>query len=93
MAGNTEITYEIKEHIGVINTNENGWNKELNVVSWNGGPEKIDIRDWDPSHERMSRGITLTEEQAEKAAMLLGRRYRERAPQSVNAPARDDMAR
>ncbi|MEI3503270.1 MAG: PC4/YdbC family ssDNA-binding protein [Anaerovoracaceae bacterium] len=40
-----------------------GWRKELNLVSWNGGAPKYDIRDWDPDHERMSRGITLHEKE------------------------------
>ena len=53
------IIYEIKEHLGVICNYDTGWTKELNVVSWNGSASKYDIRDWDPAHERMSRGITL----------------------------------
>lgn len=51
------------------------------------------IRDWDPSHERMSRGITLTEEQAEKLTAALVQRYRDKAERSAGAPLRDDMAR
>lgn len=53
------ITYEIKEHLGVIKEYETGWKKELNMISWNGAVTKYDIRDWDENHERMSRGITL----------------------------------
>ena len=56
---NNDVTFEIKEHVGVIATNDTGWNKELNIVSWNGATPKYDIRDWDPSHARMSKGITL----------------------------------
>lgn len=70
-----EVTFEIKEHIGVISVNPKGWTKEINIVAWNGGAPKIDIRDWDETHERMSRGITLTEEQAEKMAELLTKHY------------------
>ena len=55
----SNVTFEIKEHIGVIASNDSGWNKELNIVSWNGGTPKYDVRDWDPDHERMSKGITL----------------------------------
>lgn len=54
-----EITFEIVEHIGVVSNYENGWTKEVNLVSWNGQPAKFDLRDWDREHERMSRGITL----------------------------------
>ena len=59
MQAEREVTFEIKEHIGVINEFDNGWNRELNIVSWNGQAPKYDIRDWDGGHERMSRGITL----------------------------------
>ena len=54
-----EVTFEIVEEIGVIATHSTGWKKELNLVSWNGGQAKYDIRDWDPGHSRMSRGVTL----------------------------------
>lgn len=59
-----EVTYSIVKLIGVIEERKDGWNKEINLVSWNGGPTKFDIRDWDPDHERMTRGITLFEETA-----------------------------
>lgn len=55
--------FEIKKHIGVLNTRPSGWRKELNIVSWNGGEPKYDIREWNETHEKMSRGTTLTEEE------------------------------
>ena len=72
---NTEVTFEIMEHVGVLESRADGWTKEVNIVSWNGGPAKIDIRDWDPTHERMTRGITLMEDVAEKLAQALTARY------------------
>ena len=93
---NTEVTFEIMEHIGVLDTYDNrvqAWTKEVNIVSWNGGPAKIDIRDWDASHERMSRGITLTEEQAEKLTKSLIERYRAKTAQEHVAPMKDSMER
>ena len=66
-----QINYEIKEHIGIISENKNGWTKELNLVSWNDNDPKYDIREWDPKHEKMSRGITLTEEEAYELSILL----------------------
>lgn len=75
--GNDEVTFEIKEHIGVLEQRKDGWTKEVNIVSWNGGQAKIDIRDWDPSHERMSRGITLFEDTAEKLSEKLSQRYQQ----------------
>lgn len=65
------ITFEITEHIGVISENARGWTKELNLVSWNDRDPKYDIRDWDPDHEKMSKGITLTEEEAMTLKELL----------------------
>lgn len=53
------ITFEIREYLGVISKHDSGWNKELNIISWNGQTPKYDLRDWDPHHERMSRGITM----------------------------------
>ena len=93
---NTEVTFEIMEHIGVLDTYDNGeqaWTKEVNIVSWNSGPAKIDIRDWSADHERMSRGITLTEEQAEKLTKSLVERYRAKEDLNKTAPMRNDMAR
>ncbi len=66
-----EFSFAIKEHIGVISTYQSGWTKEVNVVQWNGGADKLDIRDWDGEHEHMSRGITLYEEEAKTLMDLL----------------------
>ena len=55
-----EFTYEITEELGVISEGSRGWRKELNLISWNGGTPKYDIRDWAPDHEKMGKGVTLT---------------------------------
>lgn len=70
-----EFKFEIIEHLGVIGSPRDGWTKEVNIVSWNGAPAKIDIREWDGAHDRMSRGITLTEEQAHLLCKVLKERY------------------
>ena len=75
-----EITFEIKQHIGVISVYPTGWRKELNLVAWNGGAEKIDVRDWDPEHEHMSRGITLHRDEAKKLHELLGQAVLDKEP-------------
>lgn len=69
------VTFEILEHIGVIEENNNGWKREVNIVSWNGGQPKYDIREWDPAHERMSKGITLTDAQAKALSEILKERF------------------
>ena len=66
-----EVTFEIKEHLGLISEDRNGWKKEVNLVAWNGQPPKVDIRSWDSSHERMTRGITLTMDEADNLAIIL----------------------
>lgn len=73
---NTEITFKIVEKIGVIAEYQTGWTKEINMVSWNEGEPKYDIRDWSPDHERMSRGVTLRED--ELRLMLNHLKYRNR---------------
>ena len=58
-----ELTYEIEKKIAVLSTNSKGWQKELNLVSWNNRPAKYDLREWSPEHDKMGKGVTLTEEE------------------------------
>ena len=69
-----DVTFEIIEEIGIISTLETGWTKEINLVRWNGGVAKYDIRDWDPQHMRMSKGITLKEDEMRRILDLMRRR-------------------
>ena len=66
-----ELTYEIVKEIGVLSENARGWRKELNLISWNGRDAKYDSRDWAPEHEKMGKGITLTEDEAQELKKLL----------------------
>lgn len=68
---NKEVTFEIIKQVGVLEEFQTGWTKELNIISWNGSKPKYDIRDWDENHERMSRGITLSEEQMKNLIELM----------------------
>lgn len=68
-----DFQYEIVEEIGILSENAKGWRKELNKISWNGGVPKYDIRDWAPEHEKMGKGVTLTEEEARQLYELLGK--------------------
>ncbi len=70
-----EIKYEIKETIGIIKESPNGWNKELNLVSWNEAKPKYDLRDWAPDHEKMGKGVTLSEDEAQMLYELLKGRF------------------
>jgi hypothetical protein len=55
-----EIKFEIKETVGAISQSPKGWNKELNLISWNGKEPKFDLREWAPEREKMGKGVTLT---------------------------------
>lgn len=72
-----EITYEITKELGVISENAKGWTRELNLVSWNGHEPKFDIRDWNPDHTRMSKGMSLTEDEMKKLVELFNARDEE----------------
>jgi len=65
------FSYQIVKHFGVISQEKTGWQKELNLVSWSGRTPKLDIRDWAPNHEKMGKGVTLTEIEASALAELL----------------------
>lgn len=68
-----DIEYEIVEELGVISERTKGWTRELNLISWNGGAPKYDVRDWAPNHEKMGKGITLSIEEAESLKDLLSK--------------------
>ena len=72
MAKNNEIKFVIKEHIATLSTNEKGWSKELNLVSWNDREPVYDIRTWDAEHKHMGKGITLSEEEIRRLGKVLG---------------------
>ena len=66
-----DFKYEIVEELGVLSENNKGWRKELNLISWNDGEPKYDVRDWSPEHEKMGKGVTLTKEEAKQLYILL----------------------
>ena len=66
-----ELKFEITERIGVLSENAKGWTKELNKVSWSEREPKYDLREWNPDHSRMGKGITLTDEEVETLKAIL----------------------
>ncbi len=66
-----DFKYEIMEEIAVLSTNQNGWTKELNLISWNDRPAKFDIRDWSPDHEKMGKGMTFSNEEIKALKEIL----------------------
>ena len=67
-----ELKYEIVKELGVLSESPTGWRKEINLVSWNDRDPKYDIRDWAPDHEKMGKGITLTQDELESLYELIG---------------------
>lgn len=59
----SQLKYQIEKFVGVLSESPSGWSKELNLISWNERAAKFDIRDWDPDHNKMGKGITLTREE------------------------------
>jgi hypothetical protein len=74
-----EIKFEISKHIGVLGSSKGGWSTELNLVSWNEREPKFDIRSWDPSHSRMGKGITLSNEEAKALSEALAHYFSQQA--------------
>lgn len=66
-----DIKYEIKETVGVIAESAKGWKKELNLISWNGKEVKYDLREWAPEHEKMGKGVTLSNDELKALKELL----------------------
>ena len=58
-----EFKFEITQHIATLSTEKSGWTKELNLVSFNDQVPKYDLRTWDPEHEKMGKGITISKEE------------------------------
>lgn len=66
-----EFKYEIVKTIGILSEGSKGWRKELNLISWNEKTPKYDIREWSPGHEKMGKGVTLSEAELKELKKLL----------------------
>lgn len=64
--------YEIQEHIGTICTWDNErYSLEVNLISYNDAPAKVDIRRWNRETDTMMKGITMTIQQAVNLGEIL----------------------
>ncbi|MEN6317000.1 MAG: PC4/YdbC family ssDNA-binding protein [Clostridiaceae bacterium] len=66
-----DLKFEIKKSVGIIGEGTKGWKKEVNLVSWNDRKPKLDIRDWDETHEKMGKGVTLNKGEVGELKKLL----------------------
>ena len=67
----SDFKFEITEQLGTLSESPRGWTKELNKVSFNDRPAKYDLREWDPDHQKMSKGVTLSDEEMEILSKIL----------------------
>lgn len=70
-----EFSFKVVHHLGVYGRSAKGWTKEVNVIEWNGKKAKLDLREWDPEHTRMSRGITLHKQEMLYLLQILLKNY------------------
>ena len=66
-----EFKFDIVKNFGTVSDSNNGWIKEVNLVSWNEREPVYDIRVWQEGHEKLGKGITLTEEEIKNLKALL----------------------
>lgn len=66
-----KFDFEIVKNFGTVSESNNGWVKEVNLVSWNEREPVYDIRVWQEGHEKLGKGITLTEEELKNLKNLL----------------------
>ena len=65
------FSFKVVKEIGVLSEGPGGWQKELNLVSWNERDPKDDIREWDANHEKMRKGVTLTTDEVAELKEIL----------------------
>ncbi len=66
-----DFSFEITEKVAVISEAKGGWTLELNKVSWGGRPAKFDLRSWAPDHQKMGKGVTLSNEEVKKLGEVI----------------------
>lgn len=66
-----DIKFKIEQYIGILSESSKGWTKEFNLVSWNDQDPKYDLREWDPDHKKMGKGVTLTGDELKKLKELV----------------------
>lgn len=67
-----EITFKVIEHIGIFDDSSEKWVGQVNIVSWNNSPAKIDIRYWNVEDPTKNRKVgALKGEAAKRLAELL----------------------
>lgn len=63
--------FTIIESYKILRVAENGWTRELNLVSWYGKEPTYDIRWWSPDKKKAGKGVSLSQEEMESLGVLL----------------------
>jgi len=87
-----EIECEIIKSYGIFSAGTKNWNKEVNLVSWNGRPAKLDIRAWQKNRQKCGKGITLTKPEAEELVKLLTKILKARPQDKPRGKPQDKSA-
>ena len=58
------INFEIYNVLGTLSESKDGRKKQLTCTSWGRYNPKFDLRSWDENYESMTKGVTLTLEEA-----------------------------
>lgn len=67
-----EFKYNIVEHLGTVSTSPDGkYATEVNLISYNNAPAKVDIRTWNKEEGKMYKGITLTKNEVKNLLQIL----------------------
>ena len=66
-----DFSFTITEYLGIVSEGKGDWKLELNKVSWGGRSAKYDLRSWSPDHQKMGKGLTLTEDELKSLAKLI----------------------
>lgn len=67
-----EFKYEVLEHYGTVSTSDDGKiAMEVNLISYNDSPAKVDVRTWNKETGKMYKGITLTKDEAKILGQIL----------------------
>lgn len=67
-----EFNYEITERVATISeSSDRRFALELNYISYNGAPAKMDLRRWDRKKGMMLKGLTLTRIEAKEIMSAL----------------------
>ena len=68
------VSCEVVKKIGTLDS-DSSMPKELRLISWNGAKPKYDLRGW--NNEKMTKGVTLDEEELRSLFEILREMYEE----------------